>query len=36
MRDHTGLTRSLVADSALGPLRGLLLTLTVVTSRARR
>jgi uncharacterized membrane protein YoaK (UPF0700 family) len=31
MRDHTGLTRSLVADSALGPLRGLLLTLTVVT-----
>ncbi|HEX3516299.1 MAG TPA: YoaK family protein [Trebonia sp.] len=31
MRDHTGLIRSLVADSALGPLRGLLLTLTVVT-----
>jgi uncharacterized membrane protein YoaK (UPF0700 family) len=30
-RDHTGLTRSLVADSAFGPLRGLLLTLTVVT-----
>jgi Protein of unknown function (DUF1275) len=31
VRDHTGLTRSLVADPALGPLRGLLLTLTVVT-----
>jgi len=31
MRDHTGLARSLVADSAFGPLRGLLLTLTVVT-----
>jgi uncharacterized membrane protein YoaK (UPF0700 family) len=31
VRDHTGLTRSLVADPALGPLRGLLLMLTVVT-----
>jgi uncharacterized membrane protein YoaK (UPF0700 family) len=31
VRDHTGFTRSLVADPALGPLRGLLLTLTVVT-----
>jgi uncharacterized membrane protein YoaK (UPF0700 family) len=31
VRDHTGLTRSLVADPGLGPLRGLLLTLTVVT-----
>jgi uncharacterized membrane protein YoaK (UPF0700 family) len=31
MRDHTGLARSLVADSAFGPLRGLMLTLTVVT-----
>jgi len=31
VRDHTGLTRSLVADPALGPLRGLLLVLTVVT-----
>ena len=31
VRDHTGLTRSLVADPALGPLRGLLLLLTVVT-----
>jgi uncharacterized membrane protein YoaK (UPF0700 family) len=31
VRDHIGLTRSLVVDPALGPLRGLLLTLTVVT-----